>query len=203
MQQCKKILVLGNSLTCHGPSTEALGWSGTWGMAATSVNNDYVHTFYRFICQAQPDLKPELKIGTLFEAKLDEYDYSDWIDYKADLIIIQTGDNVPADHATQEFFGDKYNQVVAKFKSANNPLILCTSLWSDKDAPHNKFIKEACEQNGAYFVDLSEIANNPENRGYAEHNFTNPGVNWHPGNRGMAEIARALWKITKAKLTCE
>ncbi|MEI6540199.1 MAG: hypothetical protein WCO86_11845, partial [Planctomycetota bacterium] len=37
-----RILVLGNSLTLHGPKAE-IGWAGNWGMAASAQDKDYVH----------------------------------------------------------------------------------------------------------------------------------------------------------------
>ena len=39
-----KILFAGNSITYHAPLAE-IGWSGSWGMAATSKENDFVHRF--------------------------------------------------------------------------------------------------------------------------------------------------------------
>ena len=38
----KKILFIGNSITKHGPKPE-IGWENDCGMAASSLENDYVH----------------------------------------------------------------------------------------------------------------------------------------------------------------
>jgi hypothetical protein len=38
----ESLLVVGNSLTQHGPKPDK-GWSGNWGMAASSADKDFVH----------------------------------------------------------------------------------------------------------------------------------------------------------------
>ena len=44
-----KILFLGNSITRHGPS-QAVGWSGDWGMAASAREKDFVHLVTSSLC---------------------------------------------------------------------------------------------------------------------------------------------------------
>ena len=45
-----RILFLGNSITRHGPK-EAIGWNGNWGMAASSLDKDYVHILLRSLAE--------------------------------------------------------------------------------------------------------------------------------------------------------
>ena len=39
-----RILVVGNSITRHGPLAE-IGWERDWGMAASAPEKDYFHKF--------------------------------------------------------------------------------------------------------------------------------------------------------------
>lgn len=49
-----KIMFIGNSVTLHGPS-ESIGWYGNWGMAASSLDKDYVYVFINEIIKIYPD----------------------------------------------------------------------------------------------------------------------------------------------------
>ena len=43
-----RVLFVGNSITRHGPKPD-IGWPWDWGMAASSIENDYVHLFMRML----------------------------------------------------------------------------------------------------------------------------------------------------------
>ena len=43
-----RVLFVGNSITRHGPKPD-IGWPCDWGMAASSIENDYVHLFMRML----------------------------------------------------------------------------------------------------------------------------------------------------------
>jgi hypothetical protein len=49
-----RVLVLGNSITQHGPS-DAVGWTGDWGMAATSIEKDFVHVLQKHLIDSFPE----------------------------------------------------------------------------------------------------------------------------------------------------
>ena len=44
----KRLLIIGNSITLHGPRAD-IGWHYNWGMAATKPENDYVHKLYEYL----------------------------------------------------------------------------------------------------------------------------------------------------------
>ena len=48
-----RILVFGNSITRHAPKAE-IGWYGSWGMAASCEENDYLHIIMSKIREKYP-----------------------------------------------------------------------------------------------------------------------------------------------------
>ncbi len=192
----KKILIMGNSLTCHGPSTEALGWGGNWGMAATSQQNDYAHVLHKLISDNQPQYKPELRIMSLYEGAIDAFKLP--ADFTPDLVIVQGGDNVPQEKVTIELAGKPYGKVLEALRKDNDPLIVCVGDWGGRQNL-NSIMRQFALRNGASFVAISHLST-IENRAGSEGHFTNEGVNWHPGDRGMKKIAETIWEALKPLL---
>ena len=66
------MLFLGNSITLHPP---AEGMSGSWGMAASSAEKDYVHLVLDAVGKRNGN-KPEAKVLNLadFERGFEQYD---------------------------------------------------------------------------------------------------------------------------------
>lgn len=192
----KRMLVMGNSLTCHGPSTDALGWSGNWGMAATSLDNDYAHQLLRLISRHQPKVKPELRVVSLFEGLIK--DFQPPSDYKPDLVVVQVGDNFPQEQVNEQDAGEPYGRVLQALRKNGNPLIVCVSDWGHRDKL-NQIMKQQALRYGAVWVDIWQL-HSRENTAESEGHFTHGGVNWHPGDKGMKAIAETLWEAIKPRL---
>ena len=92
-----KILVVGNSITIHGPNTE-IGWLGDWGMAASSIENDYVHKLFEKLKQDGKDVYMRIRQCAFWERNyiydnvLSNYDYER--DFNADIVIFRLGENI-------------------------------------------------------------------------------------------------------------
>ncbi|MCX6985351.1 MAG: SGNH/GDSL hydrolase family protein, partial [Lentisphaerae bacterium] len=184
----KKMLILGDSITKHAPAKD-LGWTGDWGMAASSEDKDFVHLLYAKLCASQEE-KPELIAsgvggGTIADklANLPAITA-----HAADLVIIQLGENDRT--VTEEGFEKPYETLIEAAKKANPAVrVYCCSVWAEGAGGKNEMIQNACLRQGAVFVDISQVF--LDSRGYAssEGRFTNSGVNWHPGDKGMQGYA--------------
>ena len=192
--EVKKMLVLGNSITSHGPSKK-LQWTGNWGMAASSEGKDYVHLLFAKLCAVQ-ESKPELIVGdapgTLAGhlAKL-----SAITAHAADLVVIQLGENDRT--VTVKGFQKPYEKLIAALKEANPAArVFCCGCWG-KNPMKSKLVEDACRSQGAVFVDIDAISSDPTCSAGSENRYANVGVNWHPGDKGMQGHADAIWKAIR------
>ena len=91
------VLFVGNSITRHEPKPE-IGWDNDWGMAASKLENDYVHVTIKIL---------EEKLGKInyCVANCGEWELnyeqdgliSQWAaarDFQADIVIIRIGENI-------------------------------------------------------------------------------------------------------------
>ncbi len=189
----KKMLVIGNSISRHGPAKD-LDWTGNWGMAASSEDKDFVHLLYAKLCATQTE-NPELIMcalgGGTIAGKL-AANLPAITEHAADLVIIQLGENDRT--VTKEGFEEPYKKLIEAAKKANPAArIYCCGTWQG-GAARDKMIKSACSRQGAVFVDISAVYANPEASAGSEHRFKHAGVNWHPGDKGMQGYADALWQ---------
>jgi hypothetical protein len=199
----QRILFLGNSITLH-PPLPAIEWPNNHGMAASAPEKDYVHLLLRRFTEANHGRKPQAMIENIadFERHYDRMDvrkeYKRYADFKADLVILAIGENVRPLPTQKDKGGFKtaVAQLLALVNRGVAPRILVrSSFWPNKD--HDEILRQACAEAHGTFVDLGELGNDPSNRAASEQKFNYlkyPGVAGHPGDKGMAAIAEAIWK---------
>ncbi len=198
----QKILFVGNSITMHGPKAD-IDWHGNWGMAATSLDKDYVHLVTKALT-AKHGLPPVIMIKNVadFERNYVGYDiagkFAEAADFKADLVILCIGENVAA-LKTPEAKAKYQEQVTALLKTLKaNPkaqVIVRSSFWAN--ATKDSAMRAACEAVGGTFVDLSVLSKDEQNYARSERPYKHAGVAHHPGDRGMTAIAEAIVKAVK------
>lgn len=195
-QEIKKVMIIGNSIMKHGKAPQ-LGWNTDWGMAATAEEKDYAHLLYAKICGALKQQKaPELKLARIS----DENHMKGWDGLKgndADVIVIQVSDNYRGKPNAEEF-QNNYSQMIRDLRGDRDPIIVCLTNWGGGKL--NEMIRAAAKENKALSVNLAPLAADPQNKAGSEGHFTNGGVNWHPGDRGMAAIADAAFAAIELPL---
>lgn len=193
----RKLVVLGNSITKHGPN-EKIGWSGNWGMAASAEEKDFSHLLARGI-GARSGTAPELLVRNIaaFEREFTKFnaaqELAEVTAFKADLIVLAIGENVPK-LATEELktqFQASLAKLFTVLKSGHNPTIIVrSSFWADP--VKDQILKSTAEKAGAIFVDISTLGKDEANYARSERDFKHEGVARHPGDKGMAAIADAI-----------
>jgi len=195
----RKVLFLGNSITKHGPKAD-IDWSGNWGMAATAEANDYVHLVTKAL-REKAGAAPEVMVKNIadFERAYSGYDVAaklkDAIEFKADLIILAIGENVPG-LKTAEDKTKLQASVIAllnAMKGERKPTILVRScFWAN--AAKDETLQQACTAVGGVYVNIGSLSKDESNFGRSERPYKHAGVANHPGDKGMAAIATALVK---------
>jgi hypothetical protein len=193
-----KVLFLGNSITLHGPAPK-IGWTGNWGMAASAQEKDYVHLLVDRIAKSAGG-KPQVMVKNIadFERRLNDYNLRDELKpelaFEADVIIIALGENASSAStpAAKAQFRKAFASLFAELKQHGRPTIFVRSqFWQDADK--DELMKQSCEDAGGIFVDNSKLGSEEANFARSERRIEHAGVAGHPGDKGMREIADALW----------
>jgi lysophospholipase L1-like esterase len=188
--QFTNIVILGNSIL-WSPANPSAGWNGSWGMAASAAEKDYVHLLTRQFKNVNPAAVVNIQNIAQFEREYSTYNLDDNLkalkDSKPDLLILRIGENVAADFNSAEF-EKRYLALINYFKANNTQLkvFAAGSVWSGKDAV------DAIMKKHSPFIPLSSLAKDDSN--YAYGMFPDSGVSAHPGDKGMQTIANLMWE---------
>lgn len=185
----RKVLFFGNSITRHAPKAD-IGWTGDWGMAASSRDKDYVHLVHRAMEEQYGPTDLCIAQGAAWEtsyhstdAVLEQY-YTAARDFAADTVIIRIGENIPTAEHLKSSFKEPLRQVI-KFLAGSAKRVIVTDLfWT---GPKNAVFSELAEEEGYTFVKISDLEQ--DEKTMAIGLFEHDGVAHHPGDYGMQCIA--------------
>ena len=195
--KANKVLFLGNSITLHGPAP-AIGWLGNWGMAASTQDHDYVHLILKAIAQTA-GRDPESVVTNIadFERRFEAYDLDTGLKkelaFKADLVIVAIGENVPAltTEPARAAFQASLTKLLRRLNENSAPVLVVRScFWPDR--AKDTILEQACQEVGGVFVDARALAKDEANFARSERTFSHAGVAGHPGDKGMQAIAEAI-----------
>ena len=186
----KRILIVGNSITGHGPAPE-LGWYGDWGMAASKADSDYVHLLSRDLKSRYSASQIKVLYGVPFEKNYKSYDFnqlSESVLFKPDLIIMRIGENINL--VDGKVFKEKYDQLIKVLRSDTQAKVICTtSFWPGREAQVED-IKAVAAANQYGLVDIGGFY---YDKSYtAAGLFKDAGVANHPSDKGMRAIYQSI-----------
>lgn len=199
-----KYFAIGNSLTVH-PVIADLWW-GSWGMAASSADKDYVgrvtsslsstyevamNRIYYTSWECSADRNSQL-------STLDSYLTSD-----LDLVTIQLGDNITGGFET--LVSDYRNLINRVRERAPGARIMVIDEFCWPNAAIQSAQRQACSELGITYIDLSAINQGGYTAGIGTvvsgddgtaHVISNGAVAAHPGDSAMEYIAnQILWNL--------
>lgn len=205
-----KVLIIGNSITEHY-ANPAIGWTGTWGMGATSEDKDYVHLLKAMA--EKEDRTVQFKWKNISEFEKYFYDfrlfshtaYNEFVDFDADIIICTAGANIgnaanendKSFESGKELAPEHYADIVNYFNTYGDAKVII-GLTPLTSAENNKIITQSAQENGWTLVDMSDLKTEEYTaKPYKDADvFTEAvtdGVLRHPGDLGMQKMAERLW----------
>jgi hypothetical protein len=196
-RQGPAILFMGNSITRNVPVPE-LGWTGDWGMAATSRDKDYAHQTIRLLKERGMDAELHLAERDCPECdgSLDEQirNMDQVRRLRPRYVVVQLSEHSFDIELRSGKMTDQYRRLLQGLKDEGVPHVYCVSAWGEKDieGPHAVGIGLALRDFPEYeFVDITKAAADTLNYGDPAL-FSDAGVLWHPGDAGMLRIAEAV-----------
>ena len=190
-----KILVVGNSITRHGPNKE-IGWERDWGMAASEPEKDYVHLLYAMLTETGKDVFMRISQCADWEVNFRKDDsldkYQEDREFQADIVVFRLGENVA--EADRPYFKEPLKQFI-EYICPTGKVVYTTCFWE------NPIIDQAIQ---AVALERGEICINgcfsKEEKNMALGQFTHGGVAMHPSDAGMEEIAKAIFMVLQKEL---
>ena len=187
-----RVMFLGNSITRHGPKAD-IGWSGDWGMAASSKDKDYVHICIKYIVEKYPNAFFCIVQGSEWERNYKNFNFKSLFsaasEFKPDILICCISANIPMvifEHSAFIENIGKFHKYLTNGKP-DTKIIITSSWFNNKEK--SAAIKEYAANTHAEYVDISDIFQDKNN---LPTDFWHEGVSVHPGDNGMKIIAERI-----------
>jgi hypothetical protein len=198
-----RLLIIGNSITSHKPNAD-LGWSGSWGMAASRQEKDFSHVLATMLEQVQEGQRPVLYPKTVygFEQNTGAFDFGrlEFVEFfRPDAVVVFLGDNVKLEQYEAHLFGKQYEKLLAILAGNTERKLYCVSTWW-ANPKVDSLISTTCRSKGGRFVDIKNLSGRPGMKATLSGQFSNAGVAAHPSDEGMEEIAKSIFSSMKEKL---
>ena len=187
-----RVMFVGNSITRHGIK-EDIGWHMDCGMAASCLENDYVHVMIAKLNQIKPDAAycicqaADWERGYMNGEEILQQ-YQEAHNFEADIIIMRIIENCPWEEFNGPVFKQEYHKLISYLnKTGKAKIILTTGFWHHVG---DAMIREYATEKKYPLVELGDLGESDTYKaiGLFEHS----GVANHPNDLGMKEIANRI-----------
>ena len=195
-----KILILGNSISLTGVPDEEPDKTPR-GLVSSDVNHDYAHILMNRISKDKDvNIKYSIVNSADFERTFEKRPFNFATLSKADVknpdyLIVQLGENVfnYAAKTYEKLLEERYSEIFQRFPYATK--IVCIPFYPDADK--QRIITKIAIDNQAFLIDLSHLGNGTDKKNFAksEKKYKQEGVDVHPGNYGMKNIADTIYSL--------
>jgi hypothetical protein len=195
-----RVMIVGNSITFHEPNAD-IGWEGSWGMAASAQNKDYVSLLYKKVCSVCGD-------AVFCVAHAGAWERAFWDtsslnplktvkEFSPDVFIFRLGENILPKTCEQYSLSEGISRLVSFLTvPQKTKMIFTTCFWENPII--NPIITKSAGVLGARLVELSDLGSNDKMK--ATGLFEHSGVAVHPNDAGMNEIVRRIWEELRLML---
>lgn len=190
----KRLLIVGNSITRHGPVSE-IGWNFDYGMAASSADTDYVHILSSKLLEKE-DVFIMVRQLAAWERGYVDGSFDDPLteerELGADEIVFNLGENViPLKNEEEKAtFKNALTALLSKINSKDGKIYFATCFWRNESV--DEVIRSVADELTMPVIELGDLG--ADEKYMAIGLFEHSGVAHHPGDLGMKEIACRLYK---------
>lgn len=189
-----KLLILGNSLTYHTPAPQ-IGWHGDWGMAASALENDFVHRLCSKLEDAGKTVQLRFRNIADFErdpSGIAQSYFSEDIAFEPDIVVLRISENTPMDK--QQELADAYEALIQNFRADSCCTVIAVGPFWQNDTIET-LLREAANRSGAIWLSLSCLHGDISCQAVGQ--FEHSGVAAHPSDKGMNSIADIIFNGIK------
>lgn len=188
-----RVMFVGNSITRHAPAPD-IGWERDCGMAASSLEKDYVHVLIKKFRETDPDAAfcvcQVSEWERIYQNGSQTYPlYEQARNFCADVIFFRFIENCPRDGFNAAAFEREYAAFADYFDPKRKAkMVMSSGFWRHIG---DTSIQKVATERGCPFVSLGDLGESDEMKAIGL--FDHIGVANHPGDRGMQAIAERLW----------
>lgn len=187
----RSVVILGNSIVEHGAAPQ-IGWNGSWGMAASARDSDFVHRLMTEVGRRDTTVQFRYANMVGFEWELDDFDYSRLDAFRnGDMIILRFSENVNDSLVHNGAFMRNYDKLLHYLDPGDKAVkVVVSGFWHRPNT--NRLLEQYAGKNQYVFVRNDDLLTDSSNSAFGA--YADKGVAAHPSDKGMRLIAARIWE---------